>query len=103
MTLFKTLILIGGAAGVIGTIVKSKFLRHGGFIIAWFAVLCLSYQSPMFGNGIEPSASVKELFNSMSPAFAISLLIPMAFIIYHLYGIYHVIYRKEPYAEDELP
>ena len=67
---------------------RKEFLRHIGYSIAWFALLCGTYQNPMFGTGISPDADLEGIIKSINPGLVISVIIPLAAIGYHIYGLY---------------
>ncbi len=71
--------------------------------MAWFSVLCGTYQSPMFGKGIEHNTSLMEFFGSLTPAYALSFLIPIVCIIIHLYYLYPVFFDDNYEKENEIP
>jgi hypothetical protein len=64
-------------------------------LIAWFALLCGTYQNPMFGTGIAPDADFDGIIRSINPGLIVSVLIPLVAIGYHLYGIYRVMFIKK--------
>ena len=95
MMFIKISIGAGFLIGIIGVLLKKEFLRHAGYMIAWFALLCGTYQNPMFGTGIAPDADFDGIIRSINPGLIVSVLIPLVAIGYHLYGIYRVMFIKK--------